>query len=261
MASIRPLIGVSTSEVRRSENSHAAPQSEPPRRELALGLAYMEAVERGGGIPVILSPVAAEHVDGLLDRLDGLCLSGGPDLHPSTYGGPDHPELGPTEPELDRFELALARRAQARKMPLLAICRGMQLLNVSRGGSLLQHLPEHVGDAIAHRQTFAPRTPTHPVRIADGSRLAELLGDTEVRVNSFHHQAVARLGAGLRPVAWARDGTIEAVETRGAGFTVAVQWHAEGLVDSPEQTRLFEGFVEAAAGHRSAGPTALPRAA
>jgi putative glutamine amidotransferase len=247
--SIRPLIGVSTSEVRRPQQAHFAEHSEPPRRELALGVTYLEAIERAGGMPVILAPLPGDAVDSLLDRLHGICLSGGPDLDPASYGGPEHAELGPTEPELDRFELALARRAQERGVPLLAICRGAQVLNVSRGGSLIQHLPEHAGGDIEHRQPQPATAVTHEVRIQRGSRLARLLGQETADVNSFHHQAVDRLGAGLRAVAWSPDGVVEAVEVDGFGFTVGVQWHAECLTERPEQASLFRAFVSAASRH------------
>ena len=245
----RPLIGVSTSEVRTADHVHPAPQSEPMRRELALGLAYLEAVDRAGGLPVILSPL--DDVDGLLDRLDGLCLSGGPDLHPQAYGAEPHPRLGPTEPRLDLFELTLARHAQMRRMPLLAICRGQQVLNVARGGTLHQHLPDVVGHDVEHRQHEHARHATHPVRVEPNSRLGRLLGGDHVKVNSFHHQAIDRLGTGLRPVAWSSDGVIEGVEARGSGFTVGVQWHAECLADHDP---LFRGLVRAA-GRRAAAPS------
>jgi putative glutamine amidotransferase len=253
---MRPLIGISTSEVRRKEDANFAKHSEPPSRELALGFSYTEAIERAGGIPVILAPLDSEHIDGLLERLQGVCIPGGPDLHPSTYDAEPHPELGPVEPELDRFELALVRRAQARQLPLLAICRGMQVLNVARGGSLVQHLPD-LGEEVRHRQTQANSVATHTVRIQPGSRVARLLQRGEAYVNSFHHQAIERLGSGLYPTAWAPDGVIEAVEGTGAGFTVAVQWHAECLRHNPEQDDLFRGFIRAAARADAAGSQGL----
>jgi putative glutamine amidotransferase len=251
---MRPLIGISTSEVRRKEQANFARHSEPPSRELALGFSYTEAIERAGGIPVILAPLATEHIDGLLERLQGVCIPGGPDLHPSNYDAEPHPDLGPVEPELDAFELALVRRAQARRLPLLAICRGMQVLNVARGGTLVQHLPD-LGGAIDHRQQEVSRVATHAVTVAPGTRLARLLAAKEVQVNSFHHQAIDRLASGLTPTAWSPDGVIEAVESDGSGFTVAVQWHAELLSLNPEQDGIFRGFVEAA---QSGGGQAEP---
>jgi putative glutamine amidotransferase len=240
-----PLIGVSTSEVRLPEDHGLVPHGEPPRSELALGETYLQAVRKAGGLPVILAPVRTSSVDVLLDRLDALCLSGGPDLAPAHYGAAEHPELGPTEPELDRFELALARRAMARGVPVLAICRGMQVLNVARGGTLHQHLSD-LGREIDHRQTTPGENATHEVELVRGSRLADLVGGLRLTVNSFHHQALDQLGRGLRVVGRAGDGTVEAVERPGAGFVVGVQWHAELLVERPEQLALFEALVSAA---------------
>src|SRR3954451_16731974 len=137
-----PLIGVTTSEVRTAESVNPTPEGEPPRREMALGLTYLKALEPAVPPPVVTPPLDLEAIEPLLDRFDGICLSGGPDLDPSGYGAEPHPELGPTEPDLDRFELAVARRADAREIPILAICRGTQALNVVRGGALYQHLPE-----------------------------------------------------------------------------------------------------------------------
>src|SRR5215213_252718 len=183
---MRPLIGVTTSELRASSAGTLRRHGEPPHAEMALGMTYLRAIEAAGGMPVVLPPLG--DADALLDRLDGICLSGGPDLDPDAYGAPRrHVELGPTEPSLDAFELALARAADARGMPLLGICRGAQALNVARGGTLHQHVA-------GHRQTGAAGELTHAVEVAPGSRLAALVGVCELRVNSFHHQAVDRLG-------------------------------------------------------------------
>jgi putative glutamine amidotransferase len=246
-----PLIGVSTSEVRRVDDHNLVAQGEPPRTELALGERYLEAVRGAGALPVILAPVRTSAVDALLDRLDGICLSGGPDLHPGAYGATEHPELGPTEPELDRFELALARRAVIRGMPVLAICRGAQVLNVARGGTLHQHLPD-LGPVLGHRQDLSSGRRTHRVALEPNSQLARLLGMDELRVNSFHHQAVAELGHGLRVVARSADGIVEAIEGTSAGFVVGVQWHAECLVGRSEQRALFKALAEAASVHVAA---------
>jgi putative glutamine amidotransferase len=247
MGALAPLIGVTTSEVRRTVTVHPSPESDPPQPELALGMVYMRAVERAGGIPVVLTPLTAEGaIDGLLSRLSGICLSGGPDLDPAAYGAEPHPELGPTEPELDAFELAVARRADALGLPILGICRGLQTINVARGGTLRQHLPDTTDGSVVHRQTVSGRRTTHSVTVQHGSRLASVLGSLEVGVNSFHHQAIDRLGAGLRPVAWAPDGTIEGAEGDGPGFLLGVQWHAETLVEAAEHLALFEALVTAA---------------
>jgi putative glutamine amidotransferase len=246
VVSMRPLIGISTSELRPAEGAHFAHQSEPPRRMLALGVTYLEAIEAAGGIPVILAPLPARRFEAIIDRLDGICLSGGPDLEPGCYGAGAHPQLGPTEPEVDLFELGLARTARRRGLPILAICRGMQVLNVARGGTLVQHLPDAVGDEIEHRQKLPASQPAHGVSIAPDSRLASIAGGERIEVNSFHHQAIDLLGTGLEPVAWSDDGVIEAVEVPHDAFTLGVQWHAECLTDRPEQARLFMGLIDAA---------------
>ena len=251
----RPLIGVSTSEMREQV---AEPQGEPPRREMALGIKYLRAIEQAGGIPVVMPPLAPQAIAPLLDRLSGICLSGGPDLSAEMYGARPHPQHGPTEPELDRFELAVAREADARGLPILALCRGCQALNVARGGTLHQHLPDDVGGAVQHRQTEYDGT-SHSVDVIPGSLLAELLGTTHAEVNSFHHQAVDRLGQGLMAVAWAEDGVVEGIEAPDRPFVIGVQWHAEGIVSRPEQARLFASFVDA--GRRQGAGSAGVRAA
>jgi putative glutamine amidotransferase len=241
----RPLIGVSTSELRSAEGAHFAHHSEPPRRMLALGVTYLDAVAAAGGIPMILAPLPARRLEAIIERLDGVCLSGGPDVEPATYGAEAHPELGPTEPEVDLFELGLVRAARRRGLPILAICRGMQVLNVARGGTLVQHLPD-LGDQVAHRQATPASQVSHGVTVAAGTRLARIVESERNDVNSFHHQAIDRLGAGLEPVAWTDDGVIEAVEVPGDVFTIGVQWHAECLTERPEQEALFTGLVDAA---------------
>ena len=240
-----PLIGISTSELRNPREHVNRPQSEPPMRELALGLTYPQAIARAGGVPVVIPPFTSdEQIAPLLERVDGICLAGGPDLHPSLYGHEPDPNLGPTEPELDGWELALTRMALAARLPLLCICRGQQALNVARGGTLFQDLP-------GHRQDRPGREPTHQVRVDPSSRLSAALGGvSEVHVNSFHHQAIDRLGERLVAVAWSDDGLIEGVEATDREFVVGVQWHAEGLVDAAEQQALFTAFTTAASDPR-----------
>ncbi|MGB9185179.1 MAG: gamma-glutamyl-gamma-aminobutyrate hydrolase family protein [Solirubrobacteraceae bacterium] len=240
----RPLIVVSTSELRRGSMVHVA-ESEPPRHEMVLGLRYLRAIEAAGGAPVVAAPMGSTSLAALLARADGVCLSGGPDLDPKGYGAQRHFRIGPTEPQLDAFELELVRAADELRLPILAICRGMQVLNVARGGTLHQHLPDVVGDSITHRQHLPGRVPTHPVEISTNSRLGEIVG-LRCHVNSFHHQAVAELGQDLAETAHAPDGTIESVESRDREFVIGVQWHAEALTARPEQASLFQAFVAAA---------------
>jgi putative glutamine amidotransferase len=245
---MKPLIGVTTSELRPGELSTLRRHGEPPNSEMALGMTYVRAIEAAGAIPVVLPPLGHADTTRLLARLDGLVLSGGPDLAPGAYGAKPHVELGSTEPGLDAFEYRLAREALRLGTPILGICRGAHALNVARGGTLHQHLPDVVGEAIAHRQIEDGRLPTHPVTILPASRLADVLGATQLMVNSFHHQAVDRLGDGLRACAWAPDGTIEGIEDPGEAFVLAVQWHAETLQGIPAHLALFEELVSAAAG-------------
>jgi putative glutamine amidotransferase len=240
----RPLIGVTTSEVRAAERSHPTPEADPPQAEMALGMKYARAIELAGGAPVVIPPVGPEATYALIEGLAAVCLSGGPDLDPVGYGHDPHPELGPTEITLDRFELDVARAADRRRMPVLAICRGMQALNVARGGTLHQHLPALPGARLEHRQTAAGEQPTHAIDVSAGSHLATLLGTESAQVNSFHHQAIDRIGHGLEAVAWAPDGVIEGVEAPGRDFLVGVQWHAECMAETEEQLALFRGFVE-----------------
>lgn len=239
-----PLIGVTTSELRFPQDVSPRPHSEPDRTEMALGLNYLRAIERAGGIPVVLPPLGLEAIEPLLARVSGLLLSGGPDLDPGAYGQRPHAELGPTVPQLDAFEVALAEEASRRELPILGICRGAQTLNVARGGTLHQHLPDYADGSIAHRQRAPGNRTTHTVNVAAESELAEIIGSGEVAVNSFHHQSVDRLGDGLLAVAWAPDGVIEAIEDDEVSLALGVQWHAETLVDDARQLALFERLVE-----------------
>ena len=244
---MRPLIGVFTPERHAGKLATLQRCDEgAPATELRLGMPYLRAIELGGGIPVVLAPETPELAEAMLDRIDGLCLAGGPDLDPLAYGaGERHPMLGPTDRIVDGAELALARGADARGLPLLGICRGLQALNVARGGTLHQHVGEH-------RQTTPSTESLHRVAVAPGSLLAGLTGAAALAVNSFHHQAADALGSGLRVCATAPDGTVEALEDPSRPFLLGVQWHAEGMVERPEQRALFAALVEAAGAPRLA---------
>jgi len=235
----RPLIGVTT---------YHREIEERPR--FYLPSAYVDAVRVAGGIPVLLTPGEERPAD-LLDRVDALVFSGGGDLDPAHFGGDHHPSSYFICEERDAFELQLMRAALERETPVLAICRGCQVLNVALGGSLHGHLEEVVGDAIPHRESQTLHT-YHPVKLDPDSRLADLLGATEfAEVASWHHQAVDRLGAGLRAVAWAPDGTPEALELAEAPQLLAVQWHPELQIEAGSPHRkLFEAVVQRAGGER-----------
>src|SRR5918997_4989577 len=245
----RPLVGVTTSEVRRAERTRPLPEGEPPQHEMALGMPYVRALARAGAVPVVLPPLAVDAVPALLRCLAGVCLSGGPDLDPAAYGAQPSPDLGPVEPSLDQFELEVARVADAARLPILGICRGAQALNVARGGTLHQHLPAITDRSIEHRQSTPGWYETHEARVEARSRLASVLDRGRLGVNSFQHQAVDRLGGDLRAVAWAPDGTVEGIEDPGERFVLGVQWHAETLDNDPHP-RLFEALAAAASGAR-----------
>lgn len=203
---------------------------------------YVRALELAGA-RVLLVPPDDDGVEETLDALDGLLFSGGNDLDPASYGAEPHPETTGCKPERDRGELALLEGALGRDMPVLAVCRGVQVLNVARGGDLVQHLPDAVGHE-QHREvkgTFSE----HAVRISDESRLGEVLGD-RAPVKSHHHQGLGRVGNGLRETAWADDGTLEGLEDPKKRFAVGVLWHPE----AGEDMKLFEALVEEARAYR-----------
>jgi putative glutamine amidotransferase len=247
---VRPLIGVTTSEMRMPRRTHPLPEGDPPQSEMALGIVYARAVELAGGLPVVLPPLEHGAIGPLVDRLAGICLSGGPDLDPVAYEAEPDPHLGPVEPDLDAFEFAVARRADELGIPVLGICRGCQALNVARGGTLHQHLPDVTNGSVKHRQKESGREPTHTVAVEAGSQLAEIVGPGELDVNSFHHQAVDRVGRGLRVVSSAPDGVVEAIEDPDAELYLGVPWHAETLVHFERHAALFAALVEAAASAR-----------
>jgi gamma-glutamyl-gamma-aminobutyrate hydrolase PuuD len=207
-------------------------------------LDYVEAIERAGGRPVLVPP-SEDGVEETLEVLDAIVFSGGADVDPSLYGADAHPETDTPQARRDAGELALLTAALERDMPTLAICRGFQLLNVARGGDLVQHLPESLGNDV-HKErpgTFAE----HPVEVKDGTRLAAIVGERG-DVTSHHHQGVGRLGEGLVETAWAADGTIEAFEDPAQRFALGVQWHPEATEDQ----RLFDALVEEARAFRKA---------
>lgn len=215
----------------------------------ASGRLYLEAVARAGGLPVIVPPLdlgssrdasaLREHVAAVVSRCDGAVLHGGGDIDPRHYGqDPTTDTLYGLNDRHDRFELAFVETVLSSRTPLLAICRGLQVLNVARGGTLVQDLgPEHPG----HRKTL------HPVRLVDGSRTATAMDTVHPRnCHSFHHQAVDLVGAGLVVTGHSEDGIVEALETEDDSWTVGVQWHPEDTAaEDPEQQRLFDALVVA----------------
>jgi putative glutamine amidotransferase len=202
---------------------------------------YVEAVQRAGGVAVMLPPDPGVEPDQLLDLLDGLILAGGRDIDPVAYGSEPHAETDDPRAERDAFEIALARRAMERDLPLLGICRGMQLMNLARGGTLVQALPEHVGHEDHRRSVGTFDGNDHPVRLEEGSLAARAAGEVLHGTLSHHHQGIADLGEGLQITGWADDDELpEAVEDRGLRFALGVQWHPEADPDSPVVAALVE---------------------
>ncbi|BBF84740.1 predicted glutamine amidotransferase [Aquitalea magnusonii] len=225
-----PLIGLTTYPAGQGHGYHTP-------------LDYVHAVVRAGGAPVLLPPVGQSAIDSWLAALDGVVLIGGGDIAPALFDGGLHPTIYNLSPERDETEIALARSLLACKLPTLAICRGLQIINTVLGGSLHLHLPDVVGEAVEHR--VPPRDPTlHRVRVAANSCLAGLLGSTQISSKSWHHQAIDRAGHGVRAVAWAEDGVIEAIEIDDAPQVIAVQWHPElSAAEDSRQQALFDALI------------------
>ncbi|MDQ6947150.1 MAG: gamma-glutamyl-gamma-aminobutyrate hydrolase family protein [Actinomycetota bacterium] len=232
---------------------------------------YVDAVARAGGVALILPTMAPDDADEMLAGLEGLLLTGGGDVAPWQYGEQAAPEVYGVDPARDAWELGLVAAASNSGMPILGVCRGAQLLIVAAGGNLIQHLP-HVTQE-SHWQRSRHRELVHPIFIAEDSRVGRIVGSPGLDVNTIHHQAIARVGAGYRPVAWSPDGIIEAIEacpgddgTDGPPV-VGVQWHPESLVDVAPHGQLFLWLTRTAARRRpgveipeSFGPPAPPAA-
>ena len=233
-----PLIGITT---------YGADE----RNRYSLPVEYVSAVQRAGGLPFLIPP-GTGRPERYLDWLDGIILAGGGDLDPQHYGGGAHATLYSVDAARDALELALAREVVRRQFPTLAICRGMQVVNVALGGTLIEHLPDAVGESVLHRAP--PREPTpHPVQVKPGSRLASILGDGQMQPPmSWHHQAIRRIAPGFEAVAHAPDGTIEAAELSRHPWLIAVQWHPELTAGQDHsQQRLFDALVQESLKKRS----------
>lgn len=229
----RPIIGI-TGEL------EAARWGNWIREAVVSPVSYTRAVERAGGTPVVLPPVPASSVPSLIARLDGLLLAGGRDVDPALYDEAPHPETDVPDHRRDRFELAMVRAAIDVGLPFLAIARGMHVLNIARGGTLTQHLPDRLGNT-SHKPDPIKMT-IHDLQISAASTLGRAL-DAAVQAPAAHHQAINRMGRGLLTVAWTEDQVVEAVEVQGHRFGLAVQWHPEEADD----LRIFEALVAVAA--------------
>jgi putative glutamine amidotransferase len=235
----RPRIGISLAGAREGDRTYVKVQRN-----------YVRSVVEAGAVPVLIPPLR-EHELAVLyaDTLEGLLLTGGDDISPVVYDAEPLPELGVTDLTRDRWELALLRAAEEKTIPILGICRGLQIMNIARGGDLYQDIRKQTDSWIGHAQPEHPMEALHHrITIDDGSLMREIFGTTELRVNSFHHQAVHRIGTGLTITARAADGIVEAVEDRSRRFYLGVQFHAEALPPLDRfYMKIFNAFVSAAA--------------
>jgi putative glutamine amidotransferase len=233
----RPFIGL---------NADYAPANKVNHAHVRLSAGYLDTVVTAGGLPVIVPPLGKDiDVEAWLDRLDGFILTGGLDMDPRRLGLPPHTSVQPLPERRDESDRQLIRRLLARRLPLLGIGLGMQQLNVACGGNLYLHLPQDMPRALPHRDP-TDAAHRHTVLIEPGTRMEEIYGAGEIRVNSCHHQAVRQLGTGLRAGALAPDGVIEAIEsTDPHWFCVGVQWHPESETASALDMQLFESFIQA----------------
>lgn len=234
----RPTIGITTFGENESGHYH-------------LANTYVEGVRRAGGLPILLPPGQPQEGAAILEVVDGLILSGGGDLDPATYKGPAHPAISHVNPERDRFEITLAKLALNTEIPILGICRGIGVLNVVSGGTLVPHIPDEFGEIVAHMGST--QTVEHQVWIEPKSRLASIVAATEATVVSGHHQTVRSVPSGWRIAALASDGVIEALEHECHPWAIALQWHPEMSIDDPIQQRIFHALVEAACARKIRG--------
>lgn len=221
-----------------------------------LGRDYSEAVEAAGGLPIHISLIPkADYIEPVVAQLDGILLPGSDsDVDPLRYGQQPHPQLGTVQTIKDETDLLVIAAAERRQIPIFAICFGMQVLNVSRGGTLIQDINSRVPSAVKHEQGPPRDRPSHGIWLNENTRLSNIAGTLNALVNSHHHQAIESIGANLAATAWATDGIIEALEDpRPDRFIVAVQWHPElGWQNDLFSQRLFRAFVNEAANIREA---------
>lgn len=238
---MRPLIGVTP-----DEGLTNARLGRPALKRYELKEAYTDAVFAAGGLPLVLTYVEdAAAIEQYLDQLDGLVVTGGAfDIPPAEYGAEPHPKLGAINVERTRFERRVLEGALSRRMPVLGICGGMQLLNVVKGGTLYQDIPSELPGTPSHEQSHDPRESAHAVEVTKDSLLARAIGATEMRANTTHHQSVRELGRELVITGRAPDGIIEAIEGTDGAFTLGVQWHPELLRDEANEC-IFRAFIEA----------------
>ena len=247
---MRPRIGITTSTLERTPEGAL-------RTSAATHLVYAQCIYDAGGLPLLLPNLPAADAAEVLASLDGLLLSGGGDIDPAFWGEAPHPALGSVDPGRDHFEYALVRAAQQRGLPVLGICRGIQMLAVAAGGTIWQDIPAQLPDSLPHQQTAPRHQPSHRVTLAPGSRLARILlpapadsaAPLHIDVNSFHHQAARSCATIFSAMAWSDDGLIEGIAAADDWFALGVQWHPEEMAATdPRQARLFTALIEAARG-------------
>lgn len=213
--------------------------------------AYIEAVIKAGGMPFLIPYQPKDQIFQLLNLCHGLLLPGGNDVDPNRYGQDPVNECGTIDPYCDELDLLAAGFALERDLPILAICRGLQVLNIALGGSLVQDIPSQITDPIKHKQEAPTWYATHDIAIQSASLLGNIWGNNLGKVNSFHHQSINKLGKGLRIVASASDGIVEAIESSKHTFVLGVQWHPELMVGHyPSAEHIFNQFIQAAADKR-----------
>jgi len=226
----KPLIGITT-------------YGRDDQGRFTLPALYVDSIRRAGGIPLLVAP-GENHLDDILNRLDGILLAGGGDLNPSAYEGKNHEKIYNIDVERDSSELRLGELVLAKKMPTLAICRGIQIINTIMGGSLFEHIPDHFGETIQHR--LPPRVASlHNVTIDKKSNLFDIIQKEEIEVTSLHHQSIDKLADGLSIVAKSADDVIEAIEFKGESWFIGIQWHPEYTsVEDSDQQMIFDKFIQ-----------------
>jgi putative glutamine amidotransferase len=238
-----PIIGVTTYQGKNDNNLPI----------VALLCAYVDALVQAGGVPLLIpSSLTDDFSRALYRRLDGILFTGGGDIALDRFGGEPHPQVDGVDPERDSIEITLLNALIHDEKPFLGICRGFQVINVGLGGTLYTHIEGQMSNALKH--DYSPDFPrtylAHKVKVENGTRLMGILGETDLSVNSRHHQGAKDIPAALKPTAFAPDGLVEAVELPNHPFGIAVQWHPEWLTDQPATRRLFRAFVEAADSHQ-----------
>jgi putative glutamine amidotransferase len=231
----RPVIGITLDHVQQASR-------------YMLPKPYVQAVERAGGLPLLL-PYAVDHalIDAYADLIDGMLFTGGDDLDPSRWGQVYHPNAKPIDPDRERFEMALLAAVEKRRLPTLGICLGSQVMNVYRGGTMQQFIPDmNLPVTIEHRRLGESWEARHPVRLESASTLSDLLRKSEVSANTSHKQCMGTIGKGLRVIGTAPDGIVEALEDPSMPLWLGVQWHPERQIDEPDHLRLFELLVDKA---------------